>query len=150
MRVGRMGELTEARQALLSALQSLCECPSHQCITETLLTLIARLNESNGGPKLETRSALDRRVSSLMQTDAILNERGELAAKTLLTIGILDYKTNKLEDALTHTRRAHDMLVFGSQAVAQERDRAHSTLLSLQPALDTSSPEASKEDSATS
>jgi len=145
-----MGELTEARHALLSALLCLCECPSHQCITETLTTLIARLKESNGGPKLETGSDVDRRVSSLMQTDAKLNERGELAAKTLLTIGILDYKTNKLEDALTHTRRAHDLLAFGSQAVSQERDRAHSTLLSLQSALDASPPEASKKDPATS
>ena len=91
-----MGELEEARQALLSALQSLCECPSHQCITETLLTLMARLKESNGGPKLETGSDLDRRSSLLLQTAGMLSERGELVAKTLLTIGILDYKTKKL------------------------------------------------------
>ena len=133
----RMGDLAQAREALLSALQSLFECPSHQCITEALLFLIARLKESEGGPKLESGRDLDRRLSSLYSHN-MLSEHGELAAKTLLTIGILDYKANNLPDALTHTRRAHDMLKFGSQAVAQERDRAHSTLLSLQSALDPS------------
>jgi hypothetical protein len=133
-----MGEPAQARQALLSALQSLCECPSHQCITETLLFLLARLKESEGGPKLETGRDLERRLSSL-HSHKMLSELGERAAITLLTIGIIDYKAKNLPDALTHTRRAHDMLKFGSEAVAQERDRAHSTLLSLQSALDPSS-----------
>ena len=60
----------------------------------------------------------------------------EKAAKTLLNIAMIDSKTGMLADAITHARRARDLLRFGSMASARERERALDLVLSLESRIE--------------
>lgn len=143
-RGGSMGKLEEAREALLRALLSLVGCEEggeQDCVADKLHRMLRRLRSASASSRTAAGGVLPapRAMASAQGSSEAarlrLDEREEAAAKTMLTLAVLGSKLGRLPDALSHARRARDLLIHASAESWKEREKAREMVLSLEEAV---------------
>ena len=137
-RGGSMGKLEEAREALLRALLSLVGCEEggeQDCVADKLHRMLRRLRSPSASSRTAAGGVLPAPRAMTEAARLRLDEREEAAAKTMLTLAVLGSKLGRLPDALSHARRARDLLIHASAESWKEREKAREMVLSLEEAV---------------